>query len=304
MAIANAWQNSLTGDVAYASALKQGTGWNPIHAIRSGDGRNIAPDGTTNLVPQELTTDTFDQDWGYTDEDEYMFMDSTPESESRIEVGVADRPSWGVPPAGGANRASMPENYPSWGPVSYLNDSGVELPRGIPGGTVIRSEEKGAIASSNPNQVPDETVNQGWINKDSGPVADAVVSDPSQYEMQTSMTQRDKVRAGSQSSGTASEYEAPIKSRITGQKIKWWTPAGEPRHYDMAPKAQEQMIRPFWLRTAGTGDPSLMQANEFYVSTPYQRTPPLDPDQGEVLPLTQEPDGTTNYGFTSEDSVY
>lgn len=299
MAIANAWQRSLTGELQYGSALKQGTGWNPIHAVRSGDGRNIAPDGSSNLVPESLA-DPSAEDYGYTDEDIYMFGDPPGYgAENPRELGVADRPDWGQTEG---TRMSMPEDYPSWGPVNTLNGSSVELPKGIPGGTVIRAQEKGAVASVTANVLPDEDVAQGWRNKQHGNVEDSTVSDPSQYEMQTSMTQRDKVRAGSQISGTASEYSAPIASRRVGQKLKFWS--GEQRHYDMAPKAQEQMIRPFWLRTMGTGDPALMQANELYVSEPYQRTPPGDPDQGDILPLSESPDGTTSYGFTSEDEVW
>lgn len=300
MAIANSWQRRLVGDLPYGSALKQGTGWNPIHAVPDqGTGRNIAPDGTSNLVDSDLTNE---ESYGFTNEDMFLFGDPPGYgAENPRELGLNDRPDWGTDEG---TRADMPDDYPSWGLVNTFNGSNAELPVGIPGGTIIRAKEVGAVASNTANVLPDEDVAQGWMNKQHGGVEDAVVSDQSQYEMQTSMMQRDQTRAGSQSSGTASEYSAPIKSRITGQKLRFWS--GEQRHYDMAPKAQEQMIRPFHLRTAGTGDPALMQANEFYVSQPLQRTVPADPDQGPVLPVSQNPDvyASTTYGFTAEDAVW
>lgn len=300
MAIAQAWQRSITGEAAYGGPLKQGTGWNPIHAIRDGDGRNIAPDGTTNLVSEDLTSDPGDE-YGYTDEDMFMFGDPPGYgAENPRELGITDRPVWGEDEG---TRTDMPTDYPSWGAVNDLNGSNGQLPVGIPGGTVIRAQEKGAVASNTANVLPDETVTQGWRNKASRPDEyEAEIADPISMIMQTSAIQRNKVREGSQISGTASEYSAPVKSRTMGPKLKFWS--GEQRHYDMAPKAQEQMVRPFWLRTGGTGDPTAMAPNEMYLSEPYQRTPPSDPYLGEVLPLTEVPDDSTSYGFTPEDQVW
>lgn len=292
MAVANAWQRSLQGEFSYGSPLKQGTGWNPIHAIRGGDGRNIAPNGTSVVISEDLVQDDYVDSYGFSYED--VAWDANRDygygPESPRELGIDDRPVWGDDLG---TRASVPPNYPPYN-QKHLT--------GLPGGTHIRSVEKGAIASTTPNVVPDEDVAQGWRNKvsldDELPVT---VSDPSQYEMQTSMTQRRKVRAGSQNSGSQSEYDAPIHSRIVGPKLKFWS--GEQRHYDMAPKEQNVVIRPWWARTAGTGNPDNMQANEFYVTNPLQRTPPSDPWQGEVLPLSVDAD-TGNYGFTAEDYTF
>lgn len=304
MAATGAWARSVLGDQPYASPLKQGTGWNPIHAVRGGDGRNIAPDGTGTLIEQDLVSeniDTYDS-YGYTSEDAFMFNNiEYDESNSLNALGFLDRPDLGGSHNAQA-RAAMPEDYPSWGNVNSLNGSKQEIPLGIPGGTVIRSIEIGAQASTTANVLPDEDVAQGWQNKAHGADADSVDSDPSQIFMQTSEVQRYKTRTGSQISGTASEYDAPIPSRVVGQKLKFWS--GGERHYDMAPKGQDVVLRPWNYRTAGTGNPANMHPNEMYVSTALQRTPPSDPDQGDVLPISETPDGSSSYGFTTEDQVW
>jgi hypothetical protein len=135
---------------------------------------------------------------------------------------------------------------------------------------------------------------------ESGAVNDAGISDPSQYVMQTSMTQRDKVRAGSQrGSGSASEYDAAIASRITGMKTK--TLDAEPsRHFDMVPKAQDLIIRPWWVRTAGTGYRTDMLRNELYVSQPRSRVAPDNPYVGTETP----PAVMDTYGYVPEDSTW
>jgi hypothetical protein len=89
-----------------------------------------------------------------------------------------------------------------------------------------------------------------------------------------------------------------ISSRVTGQKLKFFS--GEERHYDMFPFQQEEIHRPFWYRTAGTGWPWQMRANELDQRVPIQRTPPSDPALG-----AQETSlATTDYGYTGEDGFY
>jgi hypothetical protein len=111
------------------------------------------------------------------------------------------------------------------------------------------------------------------------------------------MTQRDQVRTGSQTQ-RASEYHAPIRSRIVGMRLKPWS--GGQRHYDMQPREQNQHIRAWWARSAGTGHRSWMAANEMYVSDPLQRTPPPNPYAGPVIDDT----GTTNTGgYVGEDVI-
>jgi hypothetical protein len=160
--------------------------------------------------------------------------------------------------------------------------------------------------SNDPKVTPEDDVAQGWLNKDHSYVEDAQTSDVSQYEMNTSMTQRDKTREGSQISGTASEYSAPIHSRITAMKNRVWgaspdLPGHLQRHDDMFPKQQDLIVRPFWLRTAGTGDASAMKTNELYVSEPLQRTPPEDAWQGNSVNNSA---ASSEFGYTGEDGFY
>lgn len=274
MALTADWLNASVNPVPYASALKQGTGINPIHAQYGGEGRNTAPDGTvqapdpTLIDIQQYQPPEPDfapyQTWGY-----------------GHETGLADRPPFESNEA--EARAATMQGYPTWG-----DHKG-------PGGNRIRAILKGATLGLRSRVQPNEDVAQGWRNKENSYVEDAVTSDPSQYIMQTSMVQRDAVRAGSQSSGTSSEYNAPIASRIPGMRARFWS--GGERHADMEPKSQDQIIRPFYPRTAGTGYSDWMQVNDMYVSEPIDRTAPDNPYQGETVGDTDQ----SNFGYTDED---
>jgi hypothetical protein len=184
------------------------------------------------------------------------------------------------------------DSYPPWGP---------HIPTG---GTVFRGISEGAAVRRNiPISYPTETVTEGWDNKTSGDVADAETSDPSQYERQTSMQQVNPAAGRNNDKAVArgtDDARAKIMTRLTGQKIKPWS-TGE-RLQDMFPYQQDTIIRPFWYRQMGTGDPSQMQPNEMYVSVPIQREPPPDPYLGP-----QETDSevmANEYGYSTEDVSY
>jgi hypothetical protein len=262
----------------YAGASRWGTGVNPIHAIRDGDGRNIAPDGTTNLVPAELTDPYANDVLGYCDEDSASTLYGY-----GTETGTADRPE--RPAVTEDFRGSSLPGFPSWG----------RRKGGTPGGIAIRAEDHGAEITYTSKEDFARSAAAGWENKVTSEVNDAETSDPAQYEMQTSMTQRDKTREGSQTSGRASTYSAPIHSRIPAMMEKKYS--GAYRHGDMLPREQTYAPRPFWNRNAGTGDPSWMKVNETATRTPLQRTPPTDPYQGTYV-------GATDYGYTGEDVTY
>lgn len=274
-----------------ASALKWGTGVSQIHASRdNGMGRDIAPGQIQGTVETELVTETYgfseeeasSQIWGY-----------------GIDTGTADRPGWGTEDVD--MRTADMTGYPTFG----------QHPVGLPGGNKIRAIDKGSVTTSTSKLVPnfgDGTL-YGFEGKDtSDQPFDAEISDESQYIVQTSMAQRDKVRTGSQISGTASEYNAPIKQRIPGYRVRAYS--GGERHAAMLPKAQDQKIRPWWARNAGTGNPANMEPNAMYQSTPYQRTPTSDAFQGTEIGtsgvgINVDQDGPgTAYGFTSEDVTY
>jgi len=278
--------------VEYTGARKWGTGINPIHGISTdfaeptgrkdvqtaqgpnAPGRETLPPGLVNPIDLE-------PEYGYTDED----------FSSQIwgygpQTGTSDRPARDVPTQ--EFRADTPTMYPGMG-----NEPGP------PGGFAIRSEEHGDVAL-NMAKLGDkeETVGEGWENKVVGSYLDAQDADPSQVMMQTSEVQRDKVRAGSQrGAGSASEFTAPIGSwRPTwGRRIKPWS--GGRRHYDMTPRRQDQIIRPFWYRTAGTGYQQWMAANEAfnYQVDPLQRSPVQDPYAGQQVPGNVYQDESHNW---------
>jgi hypothetical protein len=275
--------------VGYASARKWGTGWNPVHAIDSeiprdkpipteqgpnATGPETLPEGLLN--PQDEAPE-----YGYTDEEfSSMTWGYGPQT------GTSDRP--GADVSTQQMRGFTMQGYPGMG-----NDPGP------PGGADLRSMEHGDFSGVSAKLGDkEETVGEGWVNKVTGGVIDATVSDPSQYEMQTSMVQRDKVREGSQAqAGRASEYTAPIGSwRPTwGNRIKPWS--GGRRHWDMTPRRQDQIIRPFWYRQAGTGYRQWMAANEAfnYQVEPLQRSPVPDPYAGQETPGSVYTDESHNW---------
>jgi hypothetical protein len=147
-------------------------------------------------------------------------------------------------------------------------------------------------------QIPSETVSEGWLNKPQGTPADSKPSDDNQLIIQTSMTQRYRTRtnAGALARNT-DEPRSDIPSKVTGQRIKVYS--GGERHYDMLPKEQDAMVRPFWYRTAGTGRADDMVPNTMYSISALQRIPPPDPSMG--MPETEF---VNEFGYTDEDTQY
>jgi hypothetical protein len=157
------------------------------------------------------------------------------------------------------------------------------------------------------NQIPTETVSEGWLNKPAsgmgeGEIPDDMVltSDPSQYERNTSMQQRHKTMNNDRAvMRGADDSRTPIASRIAPMKLKVYS--GQERHYDMFPYQMDDMPRPFWSRTFGTGPQAYMETNEQWLRTALQRTPPADPSQGTPdLELSEE----AQYGYAGEDQGY
>lgn len=271
MALTGAWKDARS---VSAGARKWGTGINPVHAERRGDGRAIAIAGSEPVTA--LLTTEYDDD-GWTGEPW-----AAENHEDIRDVGMFDRPNYGDNPQHARKSVG---DFPEWGPYA----------QGIPGGTSIRTHKHGSDDQQTPNQNPTETVSEGWRNKVHGDVEDSVTADIAQVLMQTSAVQRDKVREGSQRSGSQSEYSAPIQSRITGQRIKVYS--GERRHEDMRPKSHSQRLRGFWNRTAGTANPRMLEPNAQVPVTPRTRTVPADPYTGPPV------SDAANYGYMDEDQV-
>jgi hypothetical protein len=291
---------NLLASVGYTGARKWGTGVNPVHAtptegepLRSSEvttatGPNA---GDPNKLVPEMLLNPLDEnpEYGYTDEEfSSMVWGYGPST------GTSDRPARDV--MSQQFRGYTTKNWPK----IWQNDPAT-APGGAgpPTGETIRQESHGDYTGSMTKLGDkEETVGEGWINKDVAGVADAVDSDPAQVYMQTSMTQRDKVRAGSQrGAGSASEYDAPIGSwRPTwGMRVKPWS--GGRRHYDMTPRRQDQINRPFWYRAAGTGYRQWMAANEAfnYQVEPLQRQPVADPYAGTRVPDNVYTDESHNW---------
>lgn len=267
---------------AYESgAAKWGHGINPIHAIHGASygGRRTDPihtsEGPEGPGGGTVTEELLDLDvpeHGYTDED---FADQL--WGYGVQTGTADRPGMNVVTE--EFRGTIPAGYP---------EPGYHM-AGRPGGAYIRAQTHGDIIGTvTKTGVKEETVSEGWENKVVGGVETSETSDPSQYERQTSFQQLHQVRTGSQNpnTGTASEHVAPVPSErpTWAQRIKPWS--GARRHYDMMPREQEERIRPFWYRRAGTGYVEYMAANEAwnYMTPPLQRMPVPDPYAGFPVP--------------------
>jgi len=289
----------------FSGAGKWGTGVNPIHAQYGSDALRLSgrvgSQSYTEVVsglrtaPSEADVQIMElgEPWGYMPEDIAgldVFQLSSPE-ENRHGLNVvndSEHPNWGqnseVVRADTASRMR-----PDWGVPGRLTTSRIRAGQ---------YDEDAEVS----DQIPTETVNEGWINKPAsgmgqGRLADAHPSDPSQYEIQTSMIQRYREQNNhrSQLRGT-DEPREPIPSRYAPMKIKVYS-EGQ-RHYDMTPKRQDVLPRAFWYRRAGTGRVEEMDPNEMYVVTPLQRTPPPDPTLGPQEITLSDEDG---YGYTSED---
>lgn len=254
-----------------AGARIWGSGWNPIHGIPdSYGGRNIAPDGT---VEGERDWEVIDLNAPYT-----QYEENWP----------AEVPYFGYGPQNGTSeRPGYNESY-----YQKSRNNTDDFPDVDENGDQIRDVDKGGTRrTTSKSNFMDEALD-GWTNKLNTEVTDAEPS-PETYEMQTSMVQRDKIRNMSQTTGRASTYAAPIASRIIGEKLK--TLVGSPeRLFDMFPRQQSFMVRPFWNRSAGTDLPEKMAPNATYLSQPLTRVAPGDPYQGTEL-------GGTSTGFYSTD---
>lgn len=286
MAIQRSFQGLALGRQPYATAAIQGTGINPVHSLRGGEGRNTAPDGTAIPVDAELTSP---DDYGYMTEDVNVGWSA---ADLPSQTGMADHPDLGA----SSGRGMTTPGYPA--ALSYPVT-------GFAGGEAIRSVNKGADRTVIANVRPRTNGDEGWQNKETGQVIEpgSGISDPIQYVMQTSMEQLHRTRAGSQSSGTASKYNAPITTRVPGQKVQRYVSPGSSRHQDMTPVSQHVALRPFRNRTAGTGRRNELLPNAMYMSEPLTRVAPPDPYQGVSVPMTAGGTGST-YGYTVEDGVY
>jgi hypothetical protein len=294
-----------------------GTGINPVHMVY-GEGPPIRvggrPDSTSGIAPG-VSGDQYapvsspaEGAAGYTEfpPADYGYM---PEDLAGLDVFADPQIAvYGVP--------FIQDGWPSWTggaqdgqstPINRLrSDPRMIYPVGSAG--IVANKVRGIRIgprdedSEVSNEIPVETVSEGWTNKTRGKLADSKPSDPSQYERQTSMQQRYAVRNNQQSvlRGT-DEPRTEIQSRVAGQRVRNYSgqEPGSNRHYDMSPFQQDQINRPFRYRVAGTGYQEWLEANETYQIDPIRRTPPADPSLG-----VSETGPELDYGYTVEDNFY
>lgn len=290
--ISGQWARSRT--VAYVGASKWGTGIDPVHAEYGSDPSRVygrignVPDITPPFYASPDFIETH-APWGYQPED-LAGLDVFANPDVAIDGTRYVNDDW--PRVGddtGETRAYVPResSHPWQSPGSVI--------------TRLRSVWGGAYSTprKQSNEIPTETVSEGWENKPKGSPADSEPADDSQVFIQTSEKQRYETRVNNAAVNRATDdARSSIPSRVVGQKLKVYS--GQERHYDMYPFQQDDIIRPFWYRTAATGPEEYLDSNEMFVATPLSRTPPPDAAVGEAdIDISL---GT--YGYTDEDAGY
>jgi hypothetical protein len=324
--LTGAWSRKYQVQVPYVDSRRWGTGVNPVHAYRGFTGRpqnsklNANEMGVPDGVHPASIGDTepgfveYGAPWGYEQED-IAGLDVY--SSSAI-VGIASHertydswPSWD---GGVQDGQSTPANRGLIGPRQ-------SRPWGAPQRVYerLRSMRAGAYDDDRwvANQIPVETVSEGWVNKaasgmDEGTYPDDFTQPPddSQLWVQTSETQRTKQMVNDRAvlRGT-DESRSSIPSRLAPMKLKVYS-GQEPfmpgveetyRAYDMFPYQIDDIPRPFYYRTAGTGPQEYLTSNDQFNRQGLQRTPPPDPSMG--IPDTQLSDNS-EYGYSTEDTGY
>jgi len=276
----------------YSGASVWGTGINDVHMYYGsppargailrpmegmpGEHHDITP--PHEAVPEREHAGKY---WGY-----------QPEDSTYTTLEVDDRPDWTVAPQDSPTRFKTDQIPP-------LNATGAAKNRfrGIFGGAF---QTWRANLPRGTYMIPSETVTEGWRNKpNEGPVAVAKPSDPSQYEIQSSMAQRFQTRENAHAvARNTDEAREPIASRVVPQRSPIYS-TGE-RLYDMFPYQQTPTrAREFYYRTAGTGEPDWMESNEMWTIDAIERTAPPDPYIG-----TPDTSTALQFGYAPEDYFY
>lgn len=316
MAIAGSWKAGAVTPSEYAGALRWGTGINPIHGHRAGDGRPtgtkiplVAGDPQTDVVPEEIIGPAM---WGYSAEDAQFYAGED------YRYLVEDHPNWGQTQPGRPDRDGdimtegiypEPEGWPSWGPaeVDALGSiDGFPL-SGPPGGANLRAYTDGlAVERRHAIAVPTPGWRGGWVNKAHGQVEEAETSDPAQYEITTSMTQlhQTRVNAAAVARGT-DDPRAPIGTRLTGMKIKHYAASqgtgGGPATPDMRQQPQDLPYRPWFFRQGAMPPPPDTTWGTMTQFDPIERTLPVD--AGEYVTTQEAPAAGADdtYGYSEGD---
>lgn len=283
--ISGTWVDRNANANSFIGALKWGNGSDPVH-MRHTEGPPLRTTGrldgptsqtdTLSDIPESFEPEA---DWGYTPDDLPLILYS----------GMP--PGWDT--AAEDFRGHIDTGLPPWSVVPY-DDYATQFRR-------TPEQDPNIWSGTLLDSFPTETVSEGWLNKVTGGVNDAEVSDPVQYERQTSMQQVNPALGRNNQAAVTRATDDPrdkIMTRLTGMKLKPWS-QGE-RNADMEPYQQDLIIRPFWYRTAGTDDPGKMDPNSMTVVYPVQRDVPPDPYLGPEETQVED----TGYGYTGEDVYF
>lgn len=269
----------------YTGSAKWGTGTNPIHSFRdSGNPEELAakniPIGFANdagTVPEELV-----EDFGYIDGDYYGAM----EDPRMVDSHPLNKPY---------PRDHIPDNYPEWGTPGVEREEDSAW-RSIQHESAMESFTFVGVTPAGQN------VTGGWLNKQRGMVNHSVTSAPTQYEMNTSMTQGPEagVMLNTRAQLRGLDARAPIESRQAGMKAKYyakdWEQGGGQATPRMRPYQQDQLRRPFYYRSAGLSMDEQHMMNTMEGRQTLQYVAPDSPDNGQDATQTSD-----NYGYTSGD---
>jgi len=288
----------------YADATKWGTGINPVHFYNENP-----PRGGPNPRDDALITKAAEA-WGPPG-----FIEQGPDFGYNPE-DLAGLDVFNDPNAAIQGFPFNPDGHPPWGTdtpdIRGTIDRASSHPWGVSGGfkNMLRAIRGGPHSDNLYRNVttagiPTETVSEGWLNKPAsgmgdGKVADAQPSADAQIFVKTSMVQRYREQNNQRAvARNTDESRTPIGSRVVPMKLKAYS--GEQpdsdRAYDMFPYQIDDIPRPFYYRTAGTGPQEYMKVNHQYVIDALQRTPPPDASMG--TPDTEL--GNTDYGYEPED---
>jgi hypothetical protein len=275
----------------YVGAEVWGTGIHPVHSVY-GEGPPLRTSGRNGnvptIAPQNASDDAGQAHAFYEFSGSDMLYLEQPAVTG--EVYIDDRPPWNEPPP---DYNTDMQGHPSWNVQQWVNEK-------------FRARSSGAhrLNQKLVQNPPLENVTEGWTNKNhSGAVADSKPSDDKQIFMQTSMMQRYRARNNQHAVARGTdEPRTDIQSRVTPQKLKTYSgqEVDSNRYFDMEPYQQDQILRPFRYRTAGTGPSWYLLPNAMNVQSPIQRIPPPDPSIG-VQDATAS---GTDYGYTGEDTFY
>jgi hypothetical protein len=312
MAIAGSWKAGAVTPSEYTGALRWGTGINPIHGVRDPGSRvtgvkeNLLPLGAGDQgadVPESILGPS---QWGYCSEDAAMF----PGEDYRY---LDDHPDWGeTPQRAQPDLAGLPgtQDWPEWGPhgTDETDYDAWPLPA-WPGGEDVRAVSEGAeVENCRAIAVPTRGWRGGWLNKAHGPVEEAETSDPSQYEVTTSLVQLHKTRVNDAAvlRGT-DDARAPIPTRLTGQKVRVFAMSegmgGGPGTPDMGQQGQDLPYRPWFYRQGAMPPPPDTTYGTMTGFEPIERTLPVDAGEYVVVQEAAAADDSS-YGYSGEDVLY